>query len=211
MSQFKTALEASSYQHPIQHGQYDQFCEETIKKMVESGCEYATMAAHAISWAEDQDPFGHVMSQAYPHINAKCFTRLLESFEETLKDKFPDFMAGHGISAMTNRYSMVVKKVAKYPDMIITGARIVEVRADRFFVIFSIWSVKERAIIAEFQAWVVFFNHSEGKTAKLPSEGGVYKDLHTQLARRAEISRLAFESWSGKEKLKGKGNGGLKL
>ncbi|QLI69386.1 uncharacterized protein G6M90_00g066500 [Metarhizium brunneum] len=157
------------------------------------------MAEHALSWAEDQDPFGHVMSQAYPHINAKCFTRLLESFEESLKDKFPDFMGARGISAMTNRYTMAVKRVVKYPDTVITGARISEVRPDRVFVIFSVWSVRQNIMVAEFQAWVVFFNHDKGVTVELPREGGVYNELYRNLLRRAEESNRAVQRWHMKK------------
>ena len=66
-------------------------------------------------------------------------------------------------------------------------------------------------MIAEFQAWVVFFNHSKGVTAKLPSEGGVYSDLYRSLLRRAEESSRVFENWLEKEKRVAHGEGGPKL
>lgn len=114
----KTPLEASSYQHPDRDGPYARLRKTTIQAMTERGIEYDTLAEHTISWAEDQDPFGHVMAQAYPHVSAKCFVRLLESFQEQLKDKFNDFMAATGIGAMTNRYTLAIKRVVKYPDTV---------------------------------------------------------------------------------------------
>jgi hypothetical protein len=118
MAPFLSALDASSYQSPDQNGRFSQFREKTVQAMIEQGIERSTLAEHGISWGEDQDPFGHVMAQTYPHICAKSFTRLLESFQEQLKDKFPDFMAGRGISVMTNRYNQAGKRMVKYPDLV---------------------------------------------------------------------------------------------
>jgi hypothetical protein len=118
MAPFSSALDASSYQNPDQTGRFSQFREKIVQAMVERGIERSTLAEHGISWAEDQDPFGHVMAQTYPHICSKSCMRLVESFQEQLKDRFPDFMAGRGISIMTNRYTQIGKRMVKYPDLV---------------------------------------------------------------------------------------------
>lgn len=118
MPQFKTALEASSYFHPDRGEVFHQQTQETIHEILEQGYEYPTLTQHNVSWAEDQDPFGHVMWQAYGHISAQCFNRVIESFQEPLGDKFQEFMTARGISAMSRRITMDVKRVVKYPDLV---------------------------------------------------------------------------------------------
>ncbi|PLB43822.1 hypothetical protein P170DRAFT_514137 [Aspergillus steynii IBT 23096] len=200
MPQFKTALEASSYFHPNQCEAFHQQVQETIRKMLEQGYEYPTLTQYSVAWAEDQDPFGHVMWQAYGHICAQCFNRVVESFQEHLGDKFQDFMTARGISAMSTRITMDVKRVVKYPDLLITGARISEVHPDRFLWRFSVWSTKQRAAVAEAEGWTVFFDHRTGKKADLPREGGVYANLHAALVRRAEESTQVRRKWEENRK-----------
>ncbi|KAI9038736.1 uncharacterized protein KD926_010471 [Aspergillus affinis] len=148
-----------------------------------------------VAWAEDQDPFGHVMWQAYGHITGQCFNRIVESFHKHLGDKFQEFMAASGINAMSRRITMDVRRVVEYPDLLITGARISEVRPDQFFWRFSVWSTKQRVAVAEAEGWMVFFNHRTGKKVDLPREGGVYADLHAALVRRAEESTQVRRKW----------------
>ncbi|KAH8425944.1 uncharacterized protein LDX57_003683 [Aspergillus melleus] len=86
--------------------------------MLEQGNEYSTLTQHSVAWAEDQDPFGHVMFQTYGHISAQCGNRVIESFQEHLGDKFPEFMTAKGISAMSRRITITVRRVVKYPDLV---------------------------------------------------------------------------------------------
>lgn len=86
--------------------------------MLEQGIEYNLLTENPLSWADDQDPFGHVMTQAYAHYAGNCFMRLLESFQGQLRDKFSDFMSGSGIGPMTNNLTLKIKRVVKYPDLV---------------------------------------------------------------------------------------------
>ncbi|KAI1370800.1 hypothetical protein F4677DRAFT_437262 [Hypoxylon crocopeplum] len=193
MAQFNSALEASSYLHPDRNGPYAQHREHTVKKMLNSGCEYITLAEHPLSWADDQDPFRHVMAQAYPRITSRCFNRLLESFEEALKEEFTSFTEARGISVVTKTYATTIRRVAKYPDTMIAGVRITEVRADRFHVIYSVWSVLEEALVANLQSWIVFFDNQSARPVDILLKGGVFSDLHTNLSKRAEESKRAIQ------------------
>ncbi|GES62056.1 hypothetical protein ATEIFO6365_0005003200 [Aspergillus terreus] len=126
MAKFASPLEASSYLHPERHVEFGALRQKTIQQMTERGIEYSTLAEHPVSWADDQDPFGHVMTQAYAHVNGKCFNRFLESFHEKLQDEFPRFMSGRGIGPMTNKLNLTIKTPIKYPDLLLTGIRIAE-------------------------------------------------------------------------------------
>jgi hypothetical protein len=111
-------LDASSYRHPDRNGPYESLREATILAMLEQGIDYNSLSENPVSWADDQDPFGHVKAQAYIHYTGISFIRLLESFAGHLKDEFPTFMSGRGIGPMTNRCSMKIKRVVKYPDLV---------------------------------------------------------------------------------------------
>lgn len=86
--------------------------------MLEQGIEYNSLSENPVSWADDQDPFGHVKAQAHMNYVGISFIRLLESFEGHLKDEFPRFMSGRGIGPMTNQCLMKIKRVVKYPDLV---------------------------------------------------------------------------------------------
>ncbi|KAJ5985698.1 hypothetical protein N7522_012894 [Penicillium canescens] len=204
MAPFMSALDASSYQSPDQNGSYSLLREKTVQAMIERGLDRPTLAEYGISWGEDQDPFGHVMAQTYPHIGAKSFTRLLESFQEQLKDRYPDFMAGRGISVMTNRLNQAGKRMVKYPDLLISGIRIAEVQSDRFFVIYSIWSVSQNTLVCEVNSWIVFVNQKTQKKVNIIEEGGEYSELHASLVRRAAESQHTLKIWEEKQKARSK-------
>ncbi|CAG7944297.1 unnamed protein product [Penicillium nalgiovense] len=99
-------LDASSYRHPDRNGPYESLREATILAMLEQGIDYNSLSENPISWADDQDPFGHVKAQAYMNYVGNSFIRLLESFEGHPRDEFPRFMSGCGIGPMTNQCSM---------------------------------------------------------------------------------------------------------
>ena len=111
-------LDASSYRHPNRNGPYESLREATILAMLEQGIEYNSLSENPVSWADDQDPFGHVKAQAHMNYVGISFIRLLESFEGHLKDEFPRFMSGRGIGPMTNQCLMKIKRVVKYPDLV---------------------------------------------------------------------------------------------
>ncbi|KAJ5108355.1 hypothetical protein N7456_005030 [Penicillium angulare] len=192
-------LDASSYRHPDRKGPYEPLREATIHAMTEQGIEYNLLSEIPLSWADDQDPFGHVTAQAYGHYVVNCFVRLLESFQHQLKGNFSDFMSGRGIGPMTNQYTTKIKRVVKYPDLLIVGTRILDVRSDRIQVVYSIWSVAQNALTAEVSTWIVFFHHKKKRRVNLSEEGGVYQALHASLVERAAKTRRALEEWEKKQ------------
>ncbi|OQE15962.1 hypothetical protein PENFLA_c029G01920 [Penicillium flavigenum] len=199
-------LDASSYRHPDRNGPYESLREATILAMLEQGIEYNTLSESPVSWADDQDPFGHVMFQSYMHYVGNSFIRLLESFQDHLKDEFPKFMSGRGIGPMTNQCLMKVKQVVKYPDLLITGVRILDVHADRIQVAYCIWSVTRNVLVSEFQTWMVFFHHKEQRLVNLAEEGGVYQSLHASLTERVAESRRTLKAWEEKQAQKADSN-----
>ncbi|CAG8908464.1 unnamed protein product [Penicillium egyptiacum] len=199
-------LDASSYQHPDRNGPYGPLREATVLAMLEQGIEYNALSENPISWADDQDPFGHVMAQAYVHYAGNCFVRLLESFQDLLKDEFSKFMSGRAIGPMTNQYTVKIKRVVKYPDLLIAGVRISDVHSDRIQVVYCIWSVTQNALVAELHTWIVFFDHGQKRRVNLAEEGGVYQSLHASLTERVVKSRRTLKAWEEKQAQKADAN-----
>ncbi|KAJ6026040.1 hypothetical protein N7444_013719 [Penicillium canescens] len=190
MAPFMSALDASSYQSPDQNGSYSLLREKTVQAMIERGIDRPTLAEYGISWGEDQDPFGHVMAQTYPHIGAKSFTRLLESFQEQLKDRYPDFMAGRGISVMTNRLNQAGKRMVKYPDLV-------------FRYLFDLVRVPEYPGLRS-QLLDCFRQPEDTEKVNIIEEGGEYSELHASLVRRAAESQHTLKIWEEKQKARSK-------
>ena len=63
--------------------------------------------------------------------------------------------------------------------------------------------------MADFDGWVVFFNHRTGKAANLLEVGGVYSDLYSALQKRCDESKEVEGKW--RKKQKGAAAGGSKL
>lgn len=111
-------LEASSYHHPYGGAAYAALREQVVKTATAMGYDPTTMTEHGIVWADDQDPFGHVMGAAYPHYIAVCNFRVFESFEPQLKEKFEDLLKARGIGVITKTYTVDLLRPVSYPDSV---------------------------------------------------------------------------------------------
>jgi hypothetical protein len=115
---FASPLDASSYHHPNGGGAYAPLREIIIKTATAMGYDEATMSEHGIVWADDQDPFGHVLGAAYPHFGAVCNFRLFESFAEQLKDKYEDLVKARGVGVVTKSFETELMRPVSYPDSV---------------------------------------------------------------------------------------------
>ncbi|KAI2602751.1 hypothetical protein GGR54DRAFT_487851 [Hypoxylon sp. NC1633] len=192
---FKTQLEASSYHAPGGGELYKPLREKIVDQALAQGYDEASMIEHGVTWADDQDPWGHIMNAGFPHYASACNFRLFESFEEHLKDKFQDLMKVRGIGVIVKSSILDIKRPVTYPDSIIVANRIDEVKPDRYHVTTTMWSLRQQAPVAESNGWVVFFDYSKGKPANLIEAGGVYADLHSALAEKAKIANQKLAKW----------------
>ncbi|KAH8692075.1 hypothetical protein BGW36DRAFT_437919 [Talaromyces proteolyticus] len=181
MAKLMSALEASSYQHPNLNGPFGVLRKETVQTMVERGLEYSSLAEHPLCMGGRSGPIW------------ACVSR---------------FMASRVIGPLTNRMTMKIKRVAKYPDLFITGVRIAEVEASRILVKYATCSVVQKALISENEDWIVFFDHKRGGKPSLIEEGGEYGDMYVALKKRAAESSHTLKTWEEKQNA---GNKGAKL
>ena len=115
---FSSPLEASSYHHPNGGDSYAPLREKIVKTATAMGYDVPTMSEHGVIWADDQDPFGHVLGAAYPHFGAVSGFRMFESFAEQLKDKYGDLFKAKGIGVMTKTFETELKRPVSYPDSV---------------------------------------------------------------------------------------------
>ncbi|KAH8157476.1 hypothetical protein CIB48_g10773 [Xylaria polymorpha] len=195
LAKFKSQLEASSYHAPGGGELYKPLREKIVTQALAQGYDEATMMEHGVVWADDQDPWGHIMNAGFPHYSSACNFRLFESFEEHLKDKFPDLMKARGIGVIVKSSTINIKSPVSYPDSIIVANRIDEVKADRYHVTTTMWSLRQQVPVAEANGWVVFFDYAKGKPANLIEAGGVYANLHAALSDKAKVMNQKRAKW----------------
>ncbi|KAI0022807.1 hypothetical protein F4780DRAFT_731613 [Xylariomycetidae sp. FL0641] len=194
-TKFKSALEGSSYHSPGGGELYKPLREKIVQLALAQGYDEPSMLEHGVVWADDQDPWGHIMNARFPHYASACNFRLFESFEAQLKDKFQDLMKVRGIGVIVKTSTLVIKRPVSYPDSIIVANRIDDVKPDRYHVTTTQWSLRQQAPVAESNGWVVFFDYSNGKPANLLDAGGVYADLHAALTEKCRLANLKQIEW----------------
>ena len=209
---FPTRLSASSYNSPTSQGAenpYTPLRSSVISTATSMGYDPTTMTERGLVWAEDQDPFGHVMNTAYPHFLSLGNFRVSESFEQWLGPaEYMNMIQGKKISPLVRKYEIDLKRVVSYPDALLITHRLTEVRPDRYHGVTSVWSLRQQAIVAESTGWIVFYDFRTGRPADIVKEGGVWKDLYNGLRKKAELANEKLEEWEkankGSKKLKAK-------
>ncbi|KAJ0332040.1 hypothetical protein COL922a_011516 [Colletotrichum nupharicola] len=192
---FTSRLEASSYHAPGGGAAYQPLRESLIKKILEQGYDEETMIEHGVVWADDQDPFGHIMNAGFSHFASSCNFRVFESFEAQLGGKINDFINAKAIGVMVKQFTVDIKRPVSYPDSIICAVRLGEVRPDRYFITTTMWSLRQQAPVAESEGWIVFFDYGKDKVANLVEAGGVHKDLYEALSVKCAKMNETAAAW----------------
>lgn len=95
------------------------------------GYDPQTMVERGVVWAEDQDPFGHVMHSQYMHFLGICFHRVMESYDEYLsQEEYNDMVLAKRVSPVIHKYELSIKRQVKYPDSV--SANELSTRSERW-------------------------------------------------------------------------------
>jgi hypothetical protein len=119
---FPSALDASSNQSPGGGELYAPLRKNIVETALAKGYDKATMIEIAVSWADDQDPFGHVKNAAYGGFVSACNVRVFHSFEAQLKDHFDDFMNAKHIGCLVSSITTRLMRPVKFPDSVREGS-----------------------------------------------------------------------------------------
>jgi hypothetical protein len=125
----KSRLAESSYNSPYAragapapHPNSDPYAPLRAKALatLESmGYDPQTMVERGVVWAEDQDPFGHVMQSQFMHFLGLCFHRVMESYDEFLsEEEYNGMILAKTVVPMVRKYELVIKRQVKYPDSV---------------------------------------------------------------------------------------------
>ena len=92
---------------------------KALATLEQMGFEPQTMVERGVAWAEDQDPFGHVMQSQYMHYFGLVWQRVMESYDEYFSpDEYRDLIQGKSILPVIHKYEMQIKRQIKHPDSV---------------------------------------------------------------------------------------------
>lgn len=125
----KSRLAESAYNSPYSHSgapgphpntdPYAPLREKALSTLNAMGYDPETMVERGVLWAEDQDPFGHVMHAQYMHFLGTCFHRIMESYAEFLsEEEYEDMITAKGTVPVIRKYELDIRRQVKYPDSV---------------------------------------------------------------------------------------------
>jgi hypothetical protein len=83
------------------------------------GYDPLTMVERGVVWAEDQDPFGHVMQSQFMAFLGTCFHRVMESYDEFLsEDEYNDMILAKTVVPVVRKYELEIRRQVVYPDSV---------------------------------------------------------------------------------------------
>ena len=128
-SSVSSRLSQSAYNSPYSHAgapgphpnadPYAPLRTRALATLEAMGYDPQTMVERGVLWAEDQDPFGHVMQSQYMHFLGTCFHRVMESYDEFLSEtEYNDMILAKSIAPVIRKYELDIKRQVKYPDSV---------------------------------------------------------------------------------------------
>ncbi|MFO7797818.1 MAG: acyl-CoA thioesterase [Promethearchaeati archaeon] len=109
---------------------------------------------------------------AFQHLNNVLYFRFFESVRITYFKKigFLKYMEEKDIGPILASTNCKYLKQIKYPDTLIMGAKVPEIKEDRFLMEYVMGSMQKNTIVAIGEADVVCYNYKLNKKEKLPEE-----------------------------------------
>ena len=83
------------------------------------GYDPKTMVERGVLWAEDQDPFGHVMNSRYVQFLGTVIYRVMECYDEFLnEEEYEGMITAKTIIPFVRKYELAILRQVKYPDAV---------------------------------------------------------------------------------------------
>jgi acyl-CoA thioesterase FadM len=107
---------------PTPHPNSDPYAPLRSKALItleSMGYDPQTMVERGVFWAEDQDPFGHVMQSQFMQFLGTCFHRVMESYDEFLSDaEYNDMVLAKTVIPVVRKYELSIRRQVMYPDAV---------------------------------------------------------------------------------------------
>ncbi|MEW6335669.1 MAG: thioesterase family protein [Thermodesulfobacteriota bacterium] len=125
--------------------------------------DYPVIVEFPVAWGE-MDAMGHV--------NNIVYFRYFESARIAYFEKINvmDYMTETGVGPILAEISCKYKIPLTYPDKVLIGTRVVDIREDRFIMKHLVVSAKHRKAAAEGDGVIVTFDYREGKKVAVPAD-----------------------------------------
>jgi acyl-CoA thioester hydrolase len=123
--------------------------------------EFPVVIEVPVAWGE-MDAFGHVNNAVY----FRWFESARMAYLARIGYDRPDALEGLGpiLASTSCRFRIALD----YPDTVRVGARVAEVLADRFRMVYSAVSERHGKVAAEAEGWIVSYDYRERRKAPLP-------------------------------------------
>ena len=126
---YRSRLAESAYISPYSHSgapgphpntdPYAPLRESALTTLNAMGYDPETMVERGVLWAEDQDPYGHVMHSQFMSYLGSCFYRVMESYAEFLdEEEYEGMVQGKTTVPAVRKYELDIRRQVKYPDTV---------------------------------------------------------------------------------------------
>lgn len=114
--------------------------------------------------------WGHM--DAFQHVNNTVYFRFFESARIAYFERvgYMDAMARTGVGPILASTQCRFKLPLTYPDQVSVGARISELEADRFLMLYRLVSQRHGKIAAEGDGWIVSYNYRQQRRAPVQDD-----------------------------------------
>ncbi|KUI60907.1 hypothetical protein VP1G_08121 [Cytospora mali] len=202
----KTRLAESAYLSPYSHSgaskphpntdPYAPLRANALSTLEAMGYDPSTMVERGVVWAEDQDPFGHVMHSQYMHFLGTCFHRFMESYDEFLSEQeYNDMIYARTVIPALRKYELDIRRQVKYPDSLIAAYRQDRVEPTRNSGTTSLYSLKQQAIVAQVKGSVTYMDVKTGRPIDIRTLGDGWVALYDGLTQKSASANALKKNW----------------
>ncbi|KAF2261923.1 hypothetical protein CC78DRAFT_521022 [Lojkania enalia] len=169
---------------------------KALSILEEMGYDPQTMVERGVLWAEDQDPFGHVMQSQYMQFLGVCFHRVMESYEEYLsQDEYSGMILGKTVVPVVRKYELDICRQVKYPDALIAAFRQERIDPTRNNGTTCLFSLRQQAIVAEVKGAVAYMDVKTARPVDIRTLGGGWLKLYKGFTEKSEHSMKLKAKW----------------
>ncbi|ETS74344.1 hypothetical protein PFICI_14210 [Pestalotiopsis fici W106-1] len=154
------------------------------------------MVERGVLWAEDQDPFGHVMQSQYMHFLGTCFHRVMESYDEFLsQQEYDDMIHAKSVVPAIRKYDLDIRRQVKYPASLIVAYRQDLIEPTRNHGTTILFSLNQQAIVAEVKGSFTYMNATTGRPINIHNLGGGWARLYEGFTIQSQQAAALKAKW----------------
>ncbi|KAI0151777.1 hypothetical protein GGR57DRAFT_492799 [Xylariaceae sp. FL1272] len=207
LSRLAQSAYSSPFSHrgaPEPHPNTDPYTDSrklALNTLLEMGYDPKTMVEKGVTWAEDQDPFGHVAQARYMHFLGLAFHRVMESYDECLSEsEYKDMINGRTVIPAVRKFEVDIRRQVTYPDSLIIAYRQEQTEPTRNGGTTTIFSLTQQAIVAQCTGTVTYMSAQTGRPIDIRTVGGGWPDLYEALLKKCTESNALKEKWELKNR-----------